>query len=122
MTLSLKLGLALLLSLGWGSFATFKWVTGNAVAVVECDNTQLNKRISELEASNKTYAADLLAADELQARQKPAGREAEQKIHTVFVPIKEKVSEISVASCAGVFEQRVRDGLTEAVDAANASR
>jgi hypothetical protein len=121
-SLTLKMGIALLLALSWGSFATFKWITNNATAPIECDNTKLTARISELEAGNKIYADELLAAYELQAQQKPAGREAEERIVRVFVPIKEKVSEISVASCVGVFDQRVRDGLTEAVAAANASR
>lgn len=122
MALQLKLIIALALAVGWGSFSTYKWVTNNAIAPLECDNSALTLRISELEASNKIYAGDLKAAYALQDKQEPAGREAEEKVRTVFVPIKEKVSEISVVSCAGVFDQRVRDGLTEAVNAANASR
>jgi hypothetical protein len=122
LSLSLKLVVALLLALSWGSFATFKWITNNATAPIECDNTKLTARIKDLEGSNKIYADELLAAYELQAKQKLAGREVEEKVVRVFVPIKEKVSEISVASCVGVFDQRVRDGLTEAVSAANASR
>lgn len=121
MALKLKMiGLALAL---WSVFATYKWISNNAIAPLECDNSQLNTRIAELEAANLAYAEQLRKAQELSEKQTVLGAQVRTEVRTVFVPVKEKVHEVPVpAGCAGPLPERVQTGLDAAVAAANAAR
>lgn len=117
-----KLIAAVALLVLYSGFSTYKWISTSVSEPLKCDNSALQTRIDDLEASNTRYAEDLKAAQELAAKQVGKGNQVRTETRTVFVPIKEKVNEIvAPAGCTGAFEPRVQDGFREAVDAANAA-
>lgn len=115
------IGLSALLA-AYGAFATYQWISNNAIAPLECDNSTLTTRIAELEASNAGYVQELLDAYTMGAKQPVLGNQAKVEVRTVFVPIKEKVDEVPAPTgCTGAFPERVLDGAREALAAAKAA-
>ena len=94
-------------------FATYQWWTAEPELKVQFLEAQV-------EATNK--AIDVATQDQRQVLDK--GNEATAQIKTVFVPIKETVTDVQVVyRCddpgLGQFPDSVQQGLAQAVQAAN---
>lgn len=121
MTALLKLWLALAVVTLWAAIATYQWFSNSREAELECDTSHLTARIAALEGEKKVLAAEIKAAEALQAAQRDLGDEAAAENQQTFQEIREVVREIRVDSCPGTFDRSVQDGFKRAVDAANAA-
>ena len=107
--------IALLVTAGWATLATYQWWT----AAPECDNSKLTTRISELEASITASQAAANDAATQQAKVVDDGNKVAATANQSFAPLKVVTREILVDSCAGSFDDSVRGAVGKAVDLAN---
>lgn len=107
--------LALLLTAGYATFATYQWWT----AAPECDNSVLKNRVAELEASLAAGQTAVNKAAEQQAQVVDDGNKVAATANQSFTPLKVVTREIHVDSCAGSFDDSVRGAVGKAVDLAN---
>ena len=107
--------IALLVTAGWATLATYQWWT----AAPKCDNSALKTRISELEAAYTAAKADVAKAAQVQAQVVDDGNKVAATANQSFAPLKVVTREILVDSCAGSFDDSVRGAVNQAVDLAN---
>lgn len=112
-----KIG-GLLVLLAWSAFATTMWIRSSATSQLKCDNANLGATVKTLTPALAEQRKEPAAKDE---RIKESDKQIAEVTKT-FKPIQEKVREITYDSCSAALPDRVQLGLSEAVDAANASR